>query len=287
MQPEDVSIVIPAFNEAEAIGHVVEKLKKALPLTEIIVVNDGSTDQTARVALDVGAKVINHDRNLGYGASLRTGVKETKGNYVLFCDADGQHSIEDVLNLIQSCDGHDMVVGARDSESHIPIMRYPGKVILKGFANMLIGTKIPDVNSGLRIVRKEVLQRYIHLMPNGFSFSTTSTFALLKARFSIKWVPITCQKRIGNSTVRQIKHGPLTLLLMLRLAVLFEPLKVFMTVAAILFLLSLISLGIDLWASPTLGIGDSTVLLGVSTLLVFMFGLLCDQISALRREKYE
>jgi glycosyltransferase involved in cell wall biosynthesis len=282
-----ISIVIPALNEAEAIGQVLRSLRARFPEAELIVVNDGSTDNTAQVAADTGAEVLNHDRSRGYGASLCTGMKAAKGKYVLFCDGDGQHGAEDVERLIESCDGYDMVIGARDKESHIPLLRRPGKAILRRFANCLAGEKIPDLNSGLRIVKKDLLMRYIHLMPQGFSFSTTSTFALLKTNHRIKWVPITAKKRVGTSTVRQLKHGPESLLLLLRLTVLFEPLKVFLAVSGVLLVLSLVSLLIDFVLTEGRGIGDTTVLLSIATLIVFLFGLLCDQVSALRRESRE
>jgi len=286
MQSDRVCIVIPALNEEEAIGDVVRGLKQAFPQAEMIVVDDGSTDATGRIASEAGARVIRHERCRGYGASLRTGTEAAERQYVLFCDGDGQHTIEDVGKLIEACDGHDMVVGARDRESDAPLLRRPGKAILTRFANFLAGEKIPDLNSGLRMLKRDVLLRYIHLMPQGFSFSTTSTFAMLKTNRRIKWIPIHVRKRIGTSTVRQLKHGPQTLFLILRLSVLFEPLKLFMSVAAGLFVLTMISLIVDLIYNSQ-GIGDTTVLLSIATLLVFLFGLVCDQVSALRREIHE
>lgn len=287
MEPEKISIVVPALNEAESIGAVLADLMREVPDTELIVVDDGSEDGTAEIAAEAGAHVVSHDRCRGYGASLRTGTEIANREYVLFCDADGQHSSKDVKKLMDECDGHDMVVGARDGASQVPVTRIPGKKVLKQFADYLAGENIPDINSGLRIVKKELLLQYIHLMPGGFSFSTTTTFALLKMNRRIKWVPISVSKRKGTSTVSQWKDGPQTLLLILRLAVLFEPLKVFLTVAGGLFVLSVISLVIDIWLTRGGGIGDTTVLLCVATLIIFMFGLLCDQISAVRRELHE
>ena len=287
MQPDSVTIIIPALNEEAYVGAVIEGLVNRFPDAEIIVVDDGSSDATATVARKAGATVINHDRTLGYGTALRTGVEASSRDYVLFCDGDGQHTPEDVGRLIEACEEFDMVVGKRNHESHVPLARRPGKYILKKFANFLAGQRIPDLNSGLRIMRKDILMKYIHLMPKGFSFSTTSTFAFLKSNRRIKYLRVTVKKRVGVSTVRQWKHGPQILMLMLRLTVLFEPLKVFLGVTALLFLLSLASLTADLTLSGTNGIGDTTVMLSISTLLVFMFGLLCDQVSSLRREKHE
>ena len=287
MKPADVTIVIPAYNEEAAIASVVDGLLEALPDAELLVINDGSVDDTARCARDAGAQVIDHDHNRGYGAALHTGTERAQRDYILFCDSDGQHSVGDVGRLIDACDGHDMVVGERGKDSHVDHTRRPGKLILRLFANHLAGEKIPDLNSGLRILKKSVLLKYLHLMPTGFSFSTTCTFAMLKSGRHIKWVPISVSKRIGTSTVGQLRHGSQTLLLMLRLTVLFEPLRVFLEIATGLAVLSLCSLIIDIVVNRAFNVGDTTVLLGVATLIVFLFGLLCDQISAIRRELHD
>lgn len=279
--------MIPAFNEAQAIGLVVEKLRNALPEAELIVVNDGSTDETGPIAEKAGAIVIEHAGNHGYGASLRTGIENASRDYVLSCDADGQHSAEDVVRLIEACDGCDMVVGARGEASHVPLLRRPGKFILRRFADYLAGTRIPDLNSGLRIVRKDLLLKYMHLMPRGFSFSTTVTFAMLKTHRSIKWVPITVSKRIGKSTVKQLRHGSQTLMLILRLTILFEPLKVFLVLAGSLFGLGVFAVVLNLVVSKGRHLGSSPVLLFLAALIIFLFGLLCDQVSALRREIHD
>ena len=287
MTPDHVTVIIPAFNEAGAIGPVIERLRTTLPEAELLVVNDGSSDATAAIAEAAGAKVISHPRNRGYGAALRTGTLQAKREYVLFCDSDGQHSAEDVSRIIEASDGCDMVVGARTQESHVPLSRRPGKFILRQFADYIAGEKIPDLNSGLRMIRREVLLKYLHLMPAGFSFSTTSTFAMLKTNHKIKWIPITVVERVGRSTVSQWKHGPQTLLLLVRLTVLFEPLKVFLQIAAGVFSLDVLSFALDLINYQRLHISPTTVLLGMASLLIFLFGLLCDQVSALRRELHE
>lgn len=289
MNHGDVSIIIPAFNEEGAVEKVVRDLIEYFPKTEIIVVNDGSSDATGRLAEAAGAQVVHHAKQSGYGAALRAGLLTSKRNYVLFCDADGQHRAEDVGKVMDACEeGMDMVVGVRSAASHVPLIRRPGKAVLQWFINYLADEKIPDFNSGLRIVRRSIIQRYLHLMPRGFSFSTTSTFALLKSYHRIHWVPITTTKRIGKSQVRQLKHGSHVLLMVLRLTILFEPLKVFLRLSGFLFILLCISLTIDISAwSDNKGIGDVTVLLALTMLLIFMFGLLCDQVSHLRRELRE
>ncbi|MEA3358825.1 MAG: glycosyltransferase family 2 protein [Thermodesulfobacteriota bacterium] len=285
MKQSNVSIIIPAFNEEKAIGNVVKSIHSNFPESEIIVVNDGSTDNTVGEIEASTVIVLHHDHNCGYGASLKTGARNATRDYVLFCDGDGQHSVEDIRRLIIKCDGYDLVIGARNSLSHQPFLRRPGKFVMKKFAELLAGTKIPDLNSGLRIFKRDTLMHYLHLMPNGFSFSTTSTFAIMKANRKYKYIPIMVKNRIGKSTVNQLKHGPQSLLLILRLAVLFEPLKVFLTVSGILFVLSITSFVFDLCSTG--GIADTTVLLSIGTIVIFMSGLLCDQVSAMRREKHE
>lgn len=288
MDINNITIVIPALNEGQSIANVVSSLINRFGAPEILVINDGSEDNTEDEAKKAGARVINHSRNRGYGWCLRTGVLASERDYVLFCDADGQHTAEDVERVANAIDGFDMVVGKRGNDSHISLLRVPGKFILRKFANFLAGERIPDLNSGLRIIKRKVLIKYLHLMPNGFSFSTTSTFALLKGNYSIKWVPITAvERRIGKSTVRQLKHGPQTLMLILRLTVLFEPLKIFLLVTRWLALFSVISLGVDIAQGGDSGLSDTTVLLSISTLIIFMFGLLCDQVSSLRREIHD
>ena len=281
----DVSIIIPAFNEEEAIFNVVSDLKNNLPKTEIIIVNDGSTDKTLSKIQDLNIQIIHHPYRLGYGASLRSGVEQSTKKYVLFCDADGQHRAKDVIKLIEKCEKYDMVIGSRNKNSHKQMNRLLGKTALRWLANFLMGMKIPDLNSGLRIVKKNILEQYIHLTPHGFSFSTTCTFAFIKDRRIVNWVPIKTNKRIGKSSVSQIKDGAATFLLLIRLSILFEPLKIFLLATSILFLLTISSFLMTIYYHNEFNITDTTVILGLGSLIVFLTGLLCDQVSAIRRKK--
>jgi glycosyltransferase involved in cell wall biosynthesis len=285
--PKEVTIIVPALNEEQSIEGVVRGLVTNFPESEVIVVNDGSTDRTEILASEAGALVINHESPRGYGAALRSGVLASTREFVLFCDADGQHRMEDVARVMAESSNCNMVVGARTTDSHVPISRRPGKFIIQHWANLLAKQKIPDINSGLRIIDKSVLLKCLHLMPTGFSFSTTSTFALLKGNYAVKWVPITVVARKGESTVKQLRHGPQTMMLMLRLTVLFEPLRVFLFVTSVLFGISFLSFVYDMITTNFQKVGNSTEFFSISTLLVFMFGLLCDQVSALRREFHD
>lgn len=284
MDTKNITIIVPAFNESSSVFEVVNDLKKYLPGIEVIVVDDGSTDDTALKAKQSGAIVVSHKRNRGYGASLKTGVKMSTRQYVLFCDADGQHAVGDVKKIIDSGDDFDMVVGARDDGSHVVWERTLGKSVLSWFANFLLGEKIPDFNSGLRMVKKDILLKYFHLFPDGFSMSTTMTFAFFKSGYNIKWISINSRKRKGKSSVSQLRHGSQTVILMLRLTVLFEPLKVFLSISGIFFAAGIISLAGNLLMTLGQSIGKLSIIFFISALIMFMFGILCDQVSALRRE---
>ncbi len=293
MAKREVCIIMPAYDEADAIGEVLDRL---MPMAkdngwEVIVVDDGSEDGTGKIAEERGARVITHSMNRGYGASLSTGVKATEADVVVFIDSDGQHDENDIGRLLEHVGQYDMVVGARTKDSHIDFHRRPGKRILRWFGDYLAREKIPDINSGLRAYKREVLARYLHLMPRGFSFSTTSTFAMLKGDHQIKWIPIETRKRVGTSTVKQLKHGPETMMLMLRLTVLFDPLRVFLPVSGILMLLAIVATAVNVIQDLVKGVyrfavPATAMFLGISAVIVFMLGLLTDQVSAMRREQH-
>ncbi len=290
---EKVCVIMPAYNEVDAIGEVLDRL---MPMAkesgwEVVVVDDGSDDGTGKIAEQRGAKVITHAANRGYGASLSTGVEATDAEVVVFIDSDGQHDENDIGRLLEHIGENDMVVGARTKGSHIDFHRRPGKRILRWFGDYLAKEKIPDINSGLRAYKREVLARYLHLMPRGFSFSTTSTFAMLKGDHQIKWIPIETRKRVGTSTVKQLKHGPETMMLMLRLTVLFDPLRVFLPVSGILMLLAIVATVANVVQDLVSGtyrfaVPATAMFLGISAVIVFMLGLLTDQVSAMRREQH-
>jgi len=278
---------MPAYNEASAIGDTLDEL---LPIAnelewQVVVVDDGSNDNTGEIAKKHGIEVLTHPYNQGYGASLSTGVRATDADILVFLDSDGQHDPNDIIRLLEHSDQYDMVVGARTKDSHVDLRRRAGKRILKWFADYLAKEKIPDINSGFRIFRRDTLLSYLHLMPKGFSFSTTSTFAMLKGGHKIKWVPIQTTKRVGTSTVKQLKHGPEVMMLMLRLTVLFDPLRVFLPISGVLILLAAIMTILNL-IMYRIAIPASAVFLGISSVIIFMLGLLTDQVSAIRREMH-
>ncbi|MEW5858699.1 MAG: glycosyltransferase family 2 protein [Cyanobacteriota bacterium] len=281
-----LTIIVPAFNESQVIDLVIEQIQAICSdvVQEVIVIDDGSSDDTAYIAKNAGATVIRHKQNLGYGAALKTGIRHATTEFVLTMDADGQHQAEDVLRLWKLAENCDMVVGQRISLLHSPLWRMPGKWLLWSMANYLTRRKIPDLNSGLRLIRREVALRYLHLCPSGFSFSTTITMALLSRGYSVAYVPIQVKKRVGKSTV-SVATGLDTIILILRIAALFNPLRVFIPTS---FLIGGIGL---VWGIPYAlagrGISVGSMLAIVTAIVLFGLGMLCDQISQLRLERFE
>lgn len=281
-QSKGITVVIPAFNEEMAIGKVVSDLIKISFADEIIVVDDGSTDSTRRKALDSGARVISHEENQGYGASLKTGILNATHNNIAFIDADGQHNPEDLKEMVKYLDDHDIVIGARRSGSHSPLWRQPGKKFIHMLANYLADFKIPDLNCGLRIVKKDLIIPYLRIFPDKFSFSTTSTMFFIKDGYRVKFVTIHAKKRIGTSTLK-IRHGLDTIILVLRMITLFEPFKIFLPASISIFSFGFIYASIE--AIRFRQFSATSLFLGIASLLIFFFGMIADQIATIRKEK--
>jgi glycosyltransferase involved in cell wall biosynthesis len=281
-----LSIVIPAFNEEQSIASVINSLLAAKFdfLCEIIVVDDGSTDRTAELAERCGIKVVRHPNNLGYGAALKTGMRAASGEYVMTMDADGQHRVEEIRGLWQCAEKNDLVIGARKGLGNSPLWRFPGKVMLSLLANYITRKKIPDLNSGMRIFRRNLALKYLHVFPSGFSLSTTSTITFLNRGYRVAWIPIETAKRTGTSTV-SLKTGFDTIILILRLAALFDPLRIFLRVSLLNGILGL-SWGLY-YVLQGRGVTGYTVLVLLASVMFLGMGLICDQISQLRLERYE
>lgn len=280
---DELTIIIPAYNEEEGIGQTLDML---IPEAEkhhfrIIVINDGSTDKTQQILETKSVKLINHPYNKGYGASLKTGIRAAETEYLALYDADGQHNPQDLLNLWNNRQNYDMLIGMRGKDSHQDWLRKPGKWILTIAANFLTGRKIPDLNSGLRVIRREKLIDKLHLFSDSFSFSTTSTVAFMSLGYFVEYYPIKVNKRVGKSTVRQLKHGPSTLLIILKMVVLFNPLKVFLPLSLFMFL------GGILWGIYGYvafeRFSNTAILATMMGVLFFFMGLISEQISTLNK----
>ena len=284
-----LSIIIPVYNEEDAIGLTVAEL---IPFAQarkwqIIIVDDGSTDNTAQKlqSFQDQCRIIHHPYNRGYGAALKTGIRATATAYIAIYDADGQHRPEDLIRLAEAAEEFDMVIGERAAGSRVDIFRIPGKWFLTHAANLIVGQKISDINSGLRVFRRAFIRKVLHLMPEGFSFTSTSTVAALKMGFLVRFIPIQTRRRIGTSTVRQFRHGSMVLMLILRLVILFSPLRIFTAMSILLVVVGVLYAAYVI-ATVRLTLANGALLCLLSGLMIFFFGLLVDQISAMRRERH-
>ncbi|MBN2566853.1 glycosyltransferase [Candidatus Woesearchaeota archaeon] len=282
-----ITVVIPAYNEAATIGNVIADVGEAMRRSgipfEIIAVDDGSSDRTADEIRKAGAKLLSHGRNRGYGASLKHAARIADSEYILTMDADGQHRAADIGTLVARMDGADMVVGSRGNITQTSAFRAPGKKVLNLFANYLSGTRIPDLNSGFRLIRRERILGCANILPNGFSFSTTITLSLLQDGYTVEYVPITMTRRKGGrSTISPLRDGIKFGMLIMRIVMLFNPLKVFVPIATTLFA---VGFGYSAWGvAVNFDIPESAIVLLIASLLIFLTGLMADQLALIRRE---
>ena len=280
-EPGAISIVIPAYNEAEIIGQVVVALAGTAPWREILVIDDGSTDDTGAIAASAGARVVRHPYNKGNGASVKTAIRNATGEYVLIVDGDGQHRPADALKVSRQLGEFDLVVGAR-TIGQASRTRGFGNALLNRLASYLSGREIPDLTSGLRGARLSMLREFIHLLPNGFSTPTTTTLAFLKAGYNVTFVPIEAQTRVGHSKINVSRDGMTFLLILLRVITIFSPLRIFVPVSLLSFALGA-GYGVYTIITET-HITNTSVLLILLSVVVFLVGLVSEQISALRFE---
>jgi glycosyltransferase involved in cell wall biosynthesis len=281
-EPSAVSIIVPAFNEAEAIGQLVTELRSADAWHEIIVIDDGSTDATAGQAATAGARVVRHPYNKGNGAAVKSGIRRATGEYVLIVDGDGQHDPGDARRLAARLGEYDLVIGSRSAETQATHARRFGNSALNWLASYLTDREIPDLTSGFRGARREYLREFLHLLPNGFSTPTTTTLAFIKAGYNVTFEPVEARPRAGQSKIRLARDGTKFLMIILRIVTLFSPLRVFLPIALASFLLGT---GYALWTIATQShITNSSVLLIIFAVIVFLVGLVSEQISALRFE---
>jgi glycosyltransferase involved in cell wall biosynthesis len=277
-----VSIVIPAMNEADSIAGVVSQLRGAGPWHEIIVVDDGSVDDTAAKAHEAGAAVVRHPYNKGNGAAVKTGIRHATGEFILIIDADGQHPPEDARRIATRLGEFDLVIGARDATTQATAARRAGNALLNGLASYLTGRAIPDLTSGFRGARAECLREFIHLLPNGFSTPTTTTLAFIKAGYNVAFEPIHARQRTGQSKIRFARDGARFLLILLKIVTLFSPLRIFLPLSAVSFVAGSIY---GLWNMIDTGkIPNGAVILILFAVIVFLVGLVSEQIASLRFE---
>lgn len=278
-----ISIVLPAKNESAAIGTTITGIRKIYPditAVEILVIDDGSTDATAIVAQQAGASVISHPYSKGNGAAIKTGARAASGDVIVFMDADGQHDPADIPRLLTLItQGHDMVVGARQKGSQASIGRGLANGFYNRLASWMTGQKVEDLTSGFRAVRADKFREFLYLLPNGFSYPTTSTMAFFRAGYAVAYVPIHAAKRIGKSHIRLLRDGARFLLIIFKIGTLFSPLKIFAPVALLMFLLASGWYG---WTFITMHkFTNMSALLYTGSVITFMMGLISEQITAL------
>jgi glycosyltransferase involved in cell wall biosynthesis len=277
------SVVIPAFNEAPSIDTLVRNLRGAAPWHEILVIDDGSADATATLAAAAGARVIRHPYNKGNGAAVKTGIRAATGTFILIIDADGQHPAGDALRLVSQLDAYELVVGARARRTQATAARRIGNSFLNALASYLTGRPIPDLTSGFRAARRQHLLEFLHLLPNGFSTPTTTTLAFLKAGYSVRFEPVDARVRTGASKIRLGPDGVSFLVILLKVITIFSPMRIFLPVSAAAFL---IGAAYAVWTIATQShVTNSSVLLILMSVVIFLVGLVSEQISSMRFER--
>jgi glycosyltransferase involved in cell wall biosynthesis len=280
--PSAVSVIVPAFNEGDAIGALVTELRAAEAWHEIIVIDDGSHDGTAEIAAAAGARVVKHPYNKGNGAAVKTGIRNATGEYILIIDGDGQHKPDDARRIVASLGDYDLVIGARSTGTQATHARRFGNSALNGLAGYLTDRDIPDLTSGFRGARREHLREFLHLLPNGFSTPTTTTLAFIKAGYNVTFVPVEARQRVGQSKIRLARDGTKFLMIILRIVTIFSPLRVFLPISLASFALGS---AYAVWTIVTQShVTNSSVLLIILAVIVFLVGLVSEQISALRFE---
>jgi glycosyltransferase involved in cell wall biosynthesis len=281
--PSTTSIIVPALNEAEAVGDLVRALRGGAAWHEVIVVDDGSTDGTGERAREAGAIVVRHPYNKGNGAAVKSGVRRATGDAILIVDGDGQHRPADAVRLVTRLDEYDLVVGARSAATQATMARRLGNALLNRLATYLTDREIPDLTSGFRAARRECMLEFLHLLPNGFSTPTTTTLAFIKAGYSVAFEPIDAEQRQGKSKIKLARDGAKFFLILLKIITIFSPLKIFVPVSLVTFLLGF---GYAIWTAVRQShVTNSSVLLILLAVVIFLVGLVSEQISALRFER--
>jgi glycosyltransferase involved in cell wall biosynthesis len=274
-----LSIILPCLNESQSLQTLLARLTSYYPDTEIIVVDDGSSDDSASIAEKAGVKVIRHPYSMGNGAAIKSGARAASGDILVFMDADGQHAPEDIERLLsQLAPGYDMVVGARSADSQANIGRWFANSFYNWLSSWMVGHRIADLTSGFRAVKADKFQEFIYLLPNGFSYPTTITMAFFRAGYSVSYIPIVAHKRIGKSHIR-LRDAVRFVLIIFKIGTLYAPLKLFGSLSFGFFTLGL---SYYLYTFTTAGrFTNMGVLLFITSLLIFLIGLVSEQITQL------
>lgn len=281
-----ISVILPAKNEAEGLRRTLPALLAQVPGAEIIVVDDGSTDDTAQVAVSLGARILSSPYSMGNGAAIKRGARAAAGDILVFMDADGQHDPACIPALLAKLDeGYDMVVGARDWSGQAGVHRGAANAFYNWLASRMTGFEVKDLTSGFRVVRSGKFREFIHLLPNGFSYPTTSTMAFFRSAYAVAYLPIPVAKRLGKSHIRPLRDGVRFLLIIFKIATLYSPLKLFAPTAGVFFLTAL---GYYVYTFATQGrFTNMSALLFSAAVIVFLIGLISEQITSLTYRRDE
>ncbi len=275
-----LSIILPAKNEAEGLKSFLPRLRKQQPDAEIIVVNDGSTDSTAEVCLSNGVIVVTHPYSMGNGAAIKSGARHASGNILVFMDADGQHQPEDIPRLLTHLNnGYDMAVGARDGDSQASKARGFGNTLYNRLASYITEHEVKDLTSGFRAVKADKFKEFLHLLPNGFSYPTTSTMAFFRSGYSVVYEPITTPKRIGRSHLNVMRDGVRFMLIIFKIGTLHSPLKLFLPISLAFFTTAMAYYSYTFFSEGRFT--NMSGLLFTTSVLVFLIGLVSEQITSL------
>src|SRR5919106_3115597 len=282
----ELSIVIPVFNEANNLAALIGKVRALkLPQSEIIVVDDGSTDGSAEVALNVGASVVRHPYNIGNGAAVKSGIRAARGKVIVLMDGDGQHQPEDIPKLLVKTSNYHMVVGARAKGSKLRFHRYAANMLYNLLASYVTRFKVQDLTSGFRVLSRREALRFIDLLPNTFSYPTTLTLAFLRSGFTVKYVPVQTLYRAGQSKISLVTDGIRFFLIITKIATLFSPFRVFLPVSVFFFLAGMSNY---LYTYLTQGrFTNMSVFMLTTAVIIFMLGLVSEQIALLRMERLQ
>ena len=276
-----LSVILPAKNEAEGLRNVLPRLRAEVPDAEILVIDDGSTDDTVKIAVDHGARVLSAPYSMGNGASIKRGARAASGDTLVFMDADGQHPPEVIPQLLAQLDeGFDMAVGARDGSGQASVGRGLANRLYNRLASMMTGHKVRDLTSGFRAVRADRFREFLHLLPNGFSYPTTITMAFFRSAYPVSYVSVDVAQRVGTAShIRPLKDGIRFLLIIFKIATLYSPLKLFVPASMAFFLLGA---GYYAWTFATMGrFTNMSLLLFSAAVIVFLIGLVSEQITSL------
>ncbi|MEP0203468.1 MAG: glycosyltransferase family 2 protein [Halioglobus sp.] len=284
-----LSIVLPAKNEEHGLRLTLPEIRKRHPDAEVIVVDDGSTDATSSVASSIDAKVLSHPYSQGNGAAIKTGARAATGDYVVFMDSDGQHDPADIEPLLAELEkGYDLVVGARSGvESQASLARWSANTFYNKLASWMVGHNIDDLTSGFRAVNRKKFLQFLYLLPNGFSYPTTSTMAFFRAGYSVGFVPITVSKRVGKSHIRLLRDGVRFFLIIFKIGTLYSPLKVYFPMSVAMSGLGVINYLATAWSTGLFQFTNMSTLLVLSGMIVFLIGLLSEQLTNLQYKDSE